>query len=454
MIGAILTIIQDEARRIWCHRWLGLACASAILAAGLAYVFALPQVYDAWGQVYVDKLTPVTEATRGVSLVGENFGSANVVEKTLLNDQNLEKLIRQTDPYAARMTRPELARAVLQMRSRIKVTSDDEGFVEFHYLDTDPVNAAGMARRLLDQFITTNVNRSRNELTRAAEFLDDQIAAHKALLTESETRIETLRRTHPSLAALPSSRAETDPQEVLVNAPPAVRALAPPKPSAAAERVASLEARLEQLRTVYTDQYPDVVSVRRQLADAIAAQAAEPAEPAAFAASGAPVRRVIRRAPRPQLPPAVVADWADAQRNAEIVRTNYQQLITKREAARMSLAIFGSDASGKFQVTRAPTAPVAPAGPRRLLYSALVVVAAIGGGLAAAYMRGAIRGIMVSPRELELACQLPVIGTVSWEPAWSTANRGRSLEPPRLAAPSRRPALGWLRSGRSAGQSR
>jgi len=50
----------------------------------------------------------------------------------------------------------------------------------------------------------------------------------------------------------------------------------------------------------------------------------------------------------------------------------------------------------------------------------LAVVAAIAGGIGAAYVRGAITGVFVAPRELEEAFQLPVIGTISWEQTWHT----------------------------------
>jgi hypothetical protein len=137
------------------------------------------------------------------------------------------------------------------------------------------------------------------------------------------------------------------------------------------------------------------------------------------------VTRVRRRAAAPPISPAVAAEWADVQRSDEVLRINYQQLIARREAARMSQAVYGSDGSGKFQVTRTPIVPSVPIGPKRGLYLALAAVAAIGGGLGAAYLRGATKGILVSPRELELACQLPVVGTVSWEPAWATSARRR-----------------------------
>lgn len=460
MFDAILTLVQDEIRRLWCHRWLGLACGLAILVVGTLYILSLAHTYDAWAQVYVDKQTPVSEATRSVSL-GDGF-STQVVEKTLLNDQNLERLIRETNPAAAQMTRAQMAKAVERLRSQIRISSDADGFVEFHYIDTDPVRGAQMAKRLMDEFIATNVSRNRSELVKAEAFLDNQIAGYKTLLADAQARIDTVRRSHAGLPAVPltgnssfastaladspGAIADSDTEEVVVSSRARTGGRAQSaKAAAAAERVATLEAKLDQLKSLYTDEYPDVISTRRQLDDAIAAQRVEanlrPSITADAAAPGVPVRRVIRR-PRvvPVLPPGAAAEWSDAVRNADVLKANYQQLIARREATRMSLAVFGSDTSGRFQVTRAPTVPTIPVGPHRRLYFGVVVVASVIGGLAAAYLRAALRGIMVSPRELELACQLPVIGTVSWEPAWSTVRRrgrlaGFGRDVPRLPRP-------------------
>jgi hypothetical protein len=92
----------------------------------------------------------------------------------------------------------------------------------------------------------------------------------------------------------------------------------------------------------------------------------------------------------------------------------------------MSQAIYGVDGGGMYQVTRQPVLPLLPIGPTPQLFLALAAVAAIGGGIAAAYLRGAIQGIFVSPRELEEVFELPVVGTVSWEPAWVTTERERT----------------------------
>ena len=171
---------------------------------------------------------------------------------------------------------------------------------------------------------------------------------------------------------------------------------------AARQQLAQLQQRSTQASK--TGENPAVASGRAQL---VAAQA-----------------RLRKARFRPGLPPQVAAQEADLRRNDDMLRNAYQELLARREAAKMSLAIYGSNDAGKFQVTNQPTIPAAPSGPNRmLLLGAIAVAAAIAGGVGAAYLRGAITGVFVAPRELEQAFQLPVIGTISWEQTWHTGAR-------------------------------
>jgi hypothetical protein len=127
-----------------------------------------------------------------------------------------------------------------------------------------------------------------------------------------------------------------------------------------------------------------------------------------------------------------------------MLRTNYDQLAARREAARLSQAAYG-DGSSKYQITRPPTAPQLPTGPNRRLYLAAVLALASVGGIASAFVYAAMKGIFVSPRELELILGLPVAGTVSWEPAWSTKRSKKRLvgrgspQQPKPSASHKRP---------------
>jgi polysaccharide chain length determinant protein (PEP-CTERM system associated) len=459
MVGIVITLLYDEARRIWCYRWLVTVTTAIIFCAAALYILHMPNVYDAWTQIYVNKQTPLTAATQGVSLVGDNYGSTYVVQKTLLNDQNLEKVVKQINPAARTMSKPALEGAIGGLRSKISVGRDEgDGFLEFHYKDSDPIKARNVVQLLLNQFISANVDRSRSDLGQAGKFLDQQIASYETMLADSQTKLAAFRRAHPSYARVASTGSSGDGGAELAMARAAYGAALSqsgggsqpaPKVSPYNDRISSLESRLASLRTQYTDQYPDVVSTKRQLATAEAEKAqAESAAPPVVTApapdanpglaearqrlAAAEARSRPRRQAAPVIPPAVDSQWTALVRNDELLRTNYQQLLAHREATKMSQAVYGADNSGKYQVTRAPTVPSFPSGPNRTLYLALAAVVAMGGGLAIAYLRGAVNGIFVSPRELEEAFQLPVVGTVSWEPAWHT---GASTSRPSRAIP-------------------
>jgi uncharacterized protein involved in exopolysaccharide biosynthesis len=444
MVGAVITLLCDEARKIWCYRWFAGATALLIFVLGAVYVLRMPDVYAASGQIYVNRETPLTAAAEGVSLVGPQYGSPYVIQKTLLNDANLETVVRQLNPAAGAMSKQQLAREVARLRGRIHVAPDQgDGFVEFMFADPDPARAQRAAELLLEQFIAKNLDRSRTDLERAGRFLDGQIADYEAKLMTSQAQLADFRRRNPIVDASPLMPVQSPPDysALLARETPATAAPSGPSPAAvraaaAAERVNQLEAKLAGLRTTYTEQYPDVAAARRQLADAVAlrdaemARAAAEAPPVAAVAEAAPARRYtpppIRYVPQqpvmPVIPPAIAAEWAELRRKDEVLRGAYEALVARREATRMSQAVYGPE-GGKYQVTREPVRPLFPIGPNRTLYLALVAVLSAAGGLGAGYLRAAINGIFVAPRELENAFQLPVVGTVSWEPAWRTGRR-------------------------------
>jgi uncharacterized protein involved in exopolysaccharide biosynthesis len=471
MIGPLITLVRNEARRIWCFRWLVAATTVLLWCAAVAYIRDLPSTYDAWGQIYVAQQTPLSAAAEGVSLVGNGYGSPHVVLTTLLNDDNLEKIVRRIDPHAASKGGAALAGAVNQLRGKIRRAPDPgDGFIELHVTDTDAVRARDVVRLLMEQFISSNVGRSQRDLGRAGEFLDEQITSYGSMLEGSQANIAAFRRSHPEVALLampagvgqPAGYTEAAPvvepqafaaEPAPVSAPQDARA---PAPSPADQRVAELEARLALLRTTYTERYPDIVTTRRQLAEAMAfrdhdrsgAASAEASQPAIAPKPGEPRAGPRRSAPRSlaaRLPaPDIAATWADLQKADELLRANYQQLLAKKAATRMSQAVYRDDESGKYQIVRQAAVPVIPTGPNRRLYFGVAGLFSIGVGVAMGYGRAAMMGILVSRQELEETFQLPVIGTVSWEAAWHTSRRGHGWLARSASALPR-----WLRTRRS-----
>src|ERR1019366_1959762 len=129
MVGTALNLMYDELVRIWCYRWTATITAVILFIAGAAYVMQIPNIYDAWAQIYVNKQTPLAVAAQNVSLVGEGYGSTYVVQKTLLNDQSLRKVAEQLNPTLSRLTPAEQDAAITSLRSKITINPDQgDGF--------------------------------------------------------------------------------------------------------------------------------------------------------------------------------------------------------------------------------------------------------------------------------------------------------------------------------------
>jgi uncharacterized protein involved in exopolysaccharide biosynthesis len=428
MVGTVLNLLYDEVVRIWCYRWTAIIAAVVLFVAGAAYVMQIPNIYDSWAQIYVNKQTPLTQATQNVSLVGEGYGSPYVVQKTLLNDQSLRKVAEQLNPALNRLTPAAQEGAIVSLRNKIEIRPDQgDGFTEFHFKADNPVRAYRVVQLLLNQFVSANVDRAQRELGQADLFLDAQVAVYQRKLAESQQKLSAFQQRfgRPSDAA--DSEEEAAASADVESARAAYRAALARDGGASPEQnqIAALEAKIATLRLQYTDQYPDVVAARQQLSvlqhSAPQAQVGEsPAVVTARAQLAGAQARLHRARFRPELPPQIASQEADLKRTDDVLRASYQELLSRREATKMSLAVYGANNAAKYQITNQPTVPTAPAGPNRPLYLVLAVLAAIGGGIGAAYLRGAITGVFVAPRELEEAFQLPVIGTISWEKTWNT----------------------------------
>ena len=439
MVGTVLNLLYDELVRIWCYRWTAIITGTVLFLLGAAYVMRLPNVYDSWAQIYISKQTPISEAASNMSMVGGEFGSTYVVQKTILNDQNLRKVAEQLNPTLNLLSPAAQQGAIINLRNHIQLAPDEgDGFVEFHYKADDPVRANRVVKLLVNLFLDANNDRAARDLGQADMFLDAQIAVYQRKLAESQQKLAEFRQRYGQAAPAADSAEETEAAadvasaRVTLNAAVARDSATGPQQN----QIAELEAKIAALRLQYTDQYPDVVAAKQQLALLKQAlpQPTVGESPAVVTAKAelANAQARLRKARfRPELPPQIASQEADLKRTDDVLRSSYQELLSRREAAKMSLAVYGANSKAKYQITNPPTLPIAPSGPNRPLYLMAVVFLAVAGGIGAAYLRGAITGVFVAPRELEEAFQLPVIGTISWEETWHT---GAAAENPRHAA--------------------
>jgi polysaccharide chain length determinant protein (PEP-CTERM system associated) len=216
-------------------------------------------------------------------------------------------------------------------------------------------------------------------------------------------------------------------------------------------RIAELQKSLDTMLSQYTEQHPDVVSTRRILKKLEAEREAEEKSIAAAKdAVGAdgqvpgktsipnPVyeqvklrlvdadSQVVAKQRRVEqskedmerfsrlaaTAPEIEAKHTALNRDYDVIKRNYEQLLARRESAKIAQAV-DAETDIQFRIVDPPEVPTVPVGPNRKLFLSIVLVAALGSGVALAYLLSQLDVSFASMANLRDTFGLPVLGAVS-----------------------------------------
>jgi polysaccharide chain length determinant protein (PEP-CTERM system associated) len=213
-------------------------------------------------------------------------------------------------------------------------------------------------------------------------------------------------------------------------------------------RIATQKSNLDAMQQRYTDQHPDIVITRRLIKEleeqkknevaelrkaamaapstaggpgaSLAAQelnrmlaasevqvAALKARVGEFTTRLAAAREALKTAPQ------LEAEAAQLNRDHEINKKNYQDLVSRRQAAIMSGELEVASGVADFRLIDPPRVTPQPVAPNRLLLLPLALVAALGAGIFVAFAASQLRPVYSDGNELRTKTGLPLLGVVS-----------------------------------------
>lgn len=215
-------------------------------------------------------------------------------------------------------------------------------------------------------------------------------------------------------------------------------------------RVSALRQRLDDMMLRYTEEHPDVVNGRRllsQLEEQLTAErraaAAAPAAAEAAAQTYTTVpnkvyqdlrmalteadqkvasqkarvadaeKRLAEARESAKLIPRVEAEYAQLNRDYDVNKKNYEQLVARRESAQMSGSMDSSAGVGEFRVVDPPRSTSTPVWPNRPLLLAGALIASIAAGIGAMFLRDQSRPRFFDLRSLRKSTGLPILGAIS-----------------------------------------
>jgi hypothetical protein len=109
----------------------------------------------------------------------------------------------------------------------------------------------------------------------------------------------------------------------------------------------------------------------------------------------------------------VETELTQLDRDYSIRKQNYESLIKRREAAKLTREAGQSVDAIEFRLVEPARIPKNPSGPNRLLLTANVFAIAIGAGIGLAWLLSQLRPVFYSRKQLAEFAGLPVLGAIS-----------------------------------------
>lgn len=467
---SLSSLIFQYLHAIWRRKWITALTAWAVCVVGWSAIAMLPNRYESYTRIYVDADQLLTPLLRGIAVDVDPAQQLDVLQRTLLSRPNMEELIHMADLDRRVHTQADKDALIQSLMQKVVIQPQTHNLFTISYQDTNAQTARNVVQSLLTIFAESTTGTQRTELDNAQRFLNDQLALYEKQLRASEQRradfrtqhldvlngaasassIDTMRnqlqQMHDDLQDSTARRDELQHElESLVPSAGADSNAVAASPGAAEQQLAQLQRQLAELRTRYTDEYPDVIAAKQQIA-ALTSQIDKHASAASGrAAAGtrtkvspvvydqvrirlldaqAKVASVQRRMDQAQsdlnraeatakASPGVEAQYQDLDRDYTILKHNYDELLARREATNLSQAADTQANKIQFRVIDAPQVPLNPIAPNRPLLFSAVLLAGILGGLGIPILLTQIDRSFATLTRLR-GLGLPVLGGVSY----------------------------------------
>jgi polysaccharide chain length determinant protein (PEP-CTERM system associated) len=435
-----------EVRAAWRFRWHALVVAWCVMIVGALLVFSLPNKYEASAQVYADTEALTNPLLRGVTVQPNPRERLQVMTQTLLSRPNLEQVADKTG-LSVRATSPGDKEALLDnLGSSVRIrNAGTTGLYNLSYSDPDRQMAQKVVQAFLQILMNNTLGASSASTANAQDFLQQQVDEYSQRLNQQEREIAQFKKTNAAyILGGGNGNYYTQVQDeenklqnlqaqynlVVASGGPGVSHV-DPRIQDLDRQIASYQQQLNKLLLSYTDQYPDVVTIRRMIKELQErrAELRKHPENTSIAGTGASPSQGIARGLAAQIATqkariddlhAKAEKIADVQtrlqqltRNLDTTKKQYTELVARLNTAQLSQDATQSGNNLKFRIINPPVVPLLPTSPHRGLLLLMVFGLAIAIGAGFAYFMHLIRPVFVSLKRLRESGDYPVLGAFS-----------------------------------------
>jgi polysaccharide chain length determinant protein (PEP-CTERM system associated) len=479
-MAEITALILNFLKALGKYRWHAVSIAWLVALVGWAIVLRLPNQYETSARVYVDTQSILKPLLSGMTTLPNLDQQVMFMRQTLISRPNVEKVMRDTDLDVQATSSAAKEKMIDDLIAKIKIAGTErDDIYTISYTSTDPKLGKDVVQSLLTIFVEGSFGGKKQDSDKAVQFIDDQIKSYEEKLAAAENALKEFKIKNMGLLpreggdwsarvaaandSLSQARLELAEAEQSRNA---IRrrmsgggggqeggGMVDPETES---RLAAAQKNLDTLRMQYTEQHPDIIATKRLVEQlqarkkeemkkgrpdpglaaspmmqqlSVSLSDAESRVAALRARVGEYQARVTTLRSQSQTAPEIEAQLVQLNRDYAVNRENYQQLVQRREQAKLSGDLSSATDMLTFRVVEPPMAASKPSGPNRLALFSGVFFLALVAGLLGAFMMSQVRPTFLSHAVLREVTGVPVLGSINmhWTDAQKVLRKRRLL---------------------------
>lgn len=439
LVKDLLLALKVELIRF---RALAAVVFTLVLLAGLTVAVNWPKYYVSSALIVMDVTNVIQPLLKGAAEVADVNKNANI-EEVITSRRILERVYVKLDPDFQALDPKALEQQIAKLRAHILVEAvrGSKGAHRVFYQAASAEEAYASLKAIVEVFISDTVEAKQRESQSAHAFISEQVEQYKRRLEKADQRLKEFRSR--SIDATEEgvknriSDLKAEIQDLKLAITESEEKIVTTKSQLADERqyltvrtrLQELETRktlltdqLDQLRLIYQDSYPDIVTIKKQISeidmqmyDLTAGQtwrgsndselplfeelrkqlsATEVLLTTQRRRLGSLEDLLKREFQRAEQVAANQAELADLMRDYDVTQQHYEQMLSRKENSNLTMALNEEGQGASYRVVEPPYYPLEPAGFRALYIYLASPILALGApiGLAALY-------IILDPRQ-------------------------------------------------------
>jgi len=262
---------------------------AAIALAGLVAGLLWPKKYAASTTILVQEKSIITPLMEGAATPTGNADRAGIARAVILGTKVIDAVFDAGGWPESHPSPVEKERIIEGIKARTTVQFSRDNLLTISYFDSDPRRAYEVTKQFEQLFISESLASKKRESRDAFEFIDNQVEAYRQKLTSAEDKLKKYREADAdarpgsdaaALSRINDLRAQVENTRMDLMEKRSQEASMVAQLSGESEvnavqttegvyhaQLAELQAQLDKLLLSYTADYPDVVRVRHQMED-------------------------------------------------------------------------------------------------------------------------------------------------------------------------------------------